>query len=241
MQALFTTCEGALYCHRSPRTLEKYRVVGRRPALHHISHRAIRYRQDDLDAWIDGKRRRTTSDPPPPDPPGAELSKRPHGTRSRRAPRDRASSRRPASEARRPRAALPLPGARGRAPLGPLEPGQAHLVRRCAQASGDWRDLAGRLPVDRGRDPFAEVAEVNDCRTPTAACASRSSASGRSASPAACRAPLASGAWGMEPRRRGLPAMPCARAAHAAATPRTLTSRLGRMTEKFLKPAAPAR
>jgi|HubBroStandDraft_3_1064219.scaffolds.fasta_scaffold36925_4 hypothetical protein len=77
MQALFTTCEAALYCHLSPRTLEKYRVVGGGPRYIHISQRAIRYRLEDLDAWIDGKLRRTTSDPPRPDPaqsdlPGAE-------------------------------------------------------------------------------------------------------------------------------------------------------------------------
>jgi hypothetical protein len=62
MPTLFTTCEAARYCHLSPRTLEKYRVVGGGPSYVRLSHRAIRYRQEDLDRWIDENRRRTTSD-----------------------------------------------------------------------------------------------------------------------------------------------------------------------------------
>jgi hypothetical protein len=72
VQALFTTCEAARYCRLSPRTLEKYRLVGGGPLYVHISERAIRYRLEDLDAWISGKLRRTTSDPSPPSQPRAE-------------------------------------------------------------------------------------------------------------------------------------------------------------------------
>jgi hypothetical protein len=72
MQALLTTCEAARYCHLSPRTLEKYRVIGGGPTYVHLGEHAVRYRQEDLDIWIENNRRRTTSDLPRPDRAGNE-------------------------------------------------------------------------------------------------------------------------------------------------------------------------
>lgn len=50
---LLTTAEAAARCRLSPRTLEKYRLTpGQGPPFVRKGN-AVRYRPDDLDAWIE--------------------------------------------------------------------------------------------------------------------------------------------------------------------------------------------
>ena len=46
----------------SERTLQKWRNLGGGPRFVRVSRRAIRYRQVDLDAWIESRLRNSTSD-----------------------------------------------------------------------------------------------------------------------------------------------------------------------------------
>ena len=47
----------------SERTLQKWRSVGGGPRFVQVSARAVRYRQVDLDSWIEERIRTSTSDP----------------------------------------------------------------------------------------------------------------------------------------------------------------------------------
>ena len=55
------TKEAAFYLGLSPRTLEKFRVVGGGPAFHKFGRRVL-YTYEDLEAWAEGTRRQSTSD-----------------------------------------------------------------------------------------------------------------------------------------------------------------------------------
>ncbi len=61
MSNLLTTDQAAERCNLSPRTLEKFRVVGGGPIFVRLRG-SVRYRLEDLDAWVAANRRRTTSD-----------------------------------------------------------------------------------------------------------------------------------------------------------------------------------
>jgi hypothetical protein len=56
------TISAAEYLNISPRTLEKFRVVGGGPAFHKFGRRCL-YHLSDLEAWAANRRRRSTSDP----------------------------------------------------------------------------------------------------------------------------------------------------------------------------------
>lgn len=47
----------------SERTLQKWRSVGGGPRFVRVSARAVRYRQVDIDAWVEERLRTSTSDP----------------------------------------------------------------------------------------------------------------------------------------------------------------------------------
>lgn len=49
----------------SVRTLQTWRFRGGGPQFIRVSSRCIRYRREDLEAWIEERTRRTTSDPGP--------------------------------------------------------------------------------------------------------------------------------------------------------------------------------
>ena len=49
---LLTQRDAALYLHLSERTLERMRVAGNGPRFVRLSNRSIRYRQQDLDAYV---------------------------------------------------------------------------------------------------------------------------------------------------------------------------------------------
>jgi excisionase family DNA binding protein len=68
MDDLLTTDQLAALCGLSPRTLEKLRVTGGGPIFIRLG-RAIRYRREDIEAWIRGHSRRNTSEDSPPKPP----------------------------------------------------------------------------------------------------------------------------------------------------------------------------
>jgi predicted DNA-binding transcriptional regulator AlpA len=61
MSVLLNTHQAAERCSLSPRTLEKHRVAGGGPHFIRLGS-AVRYRLEDLDAWIAANRRRSTSD-----------------------------------------------------------------------------------------------------------------------------------------------------------------------------------
>lgn len=61
---LLTNDQTAELLSLSPRTLEKMRVSGDGPPFIKLGRlRAVRYRESDLQAWIEGRVRRSTSDP----------------------------------------------------------------------------------------------------------------------------------------------------------------------------------
>lgn len=64
MSNLLTTNQAAERCNLSRRTLEKLRLTGGGPIYIRLGG-AVRYRAEDLDAWIAANRRRSTSDDPP--------------------------------------------------------------------------------------------------------------------------------------------------------------------------------
>jgi predicted DNA-binding transcriptional regulator AlpA len=66
-EPLLTTLEAATYLHLSPKTLEKWRVVGGGPRYRKLGHRVV-YTQQDIDTWVEDKARTSTSDPGPPPP-----------------------------------------------------------------------------------------------------------------------------------------------------------------------------
>jgi excisionase family DNA binding protein len=62
MCEMLSTEQAAEYCGVSPRTLEKHRSRGGGPVFVKLGG-LVRYKVEDLDAWIAGGRRRSTSDP----------------------------------------------------------------------------------------------------------------------------------------------------------------------------------
>lgn len=62
MTQLITTAEAARMCGLSPGTLQKWRVVGRGPAFVKAGN-AVRYRVEDVEAWIVSRRRTSTVEP----------------------------------------------------------------------------------------------------------------------------------------------------------------------------------
>jgi predicted DNA-binding transcriptional regulator AlpA len=61
MPDLLNTEQAAVRCCLSKRTLEKYRGTGAGPLYIQLG-KAVRYRDEDLEAWIAAHRRRSTSD-----------------------------------------------------------------------------------------------------------------------------------------------------------------------------------
>ena len=61
MPDLLNTKQAAERCCLSKRTLDKYRCTGGGPLYIQLG-QAVRYRPEDLDAWIAAHRRRNTSD-----------------------------------------------------------------------------------------------------------------------------------------------------------------------------------
>ena len=57
----YDTQGAAHYVGVARQTLEKWRVAGGGPVFYKIG-ALVRYRQADLDAWLDSRRRRSTSD-----------------------------------------------------------------------------------------------------------------------------------------------------------------------------------
>jgi excisionase family DNA binding protein len=62
MCEMLSTEQAAEYCGMSPRTLEKRRSSGGGPVFVKLGS-LVRYKVEDLEAWIAGGRRRPTSDP----------------------------------------------------------------------------------------------------------------------------------------------------------------------------------
>ena len=56
------TPEAAAYCGLSASTFEKLRLTGDGPEFIRLGRRAVGYKRDSLDAWLDSRRRRSTSD-----------------------------------------------------------------------------------------------------------------------------------------------------------------------------------
>jgi predicted DNA-binding transcriptional regulator AlpA len=56
------TPQAADYLGLSPSTLEKFRLTGNGPPYLKAGPKIVVYRQEDLDAWLEGNRRRSTSD-----------------------------------------------------------------------------------------------------------------------------------------------------------------------------------
>lgn len=59
---LMTEKEAALLLDFSVRTLQAWRVRGGGPRFVKVSARCVRYRQSDLDSWVEERLRRSTSD-----------------------------------------------------------------------------------------------------------------------------------------------------------------------------------
>lgn len=62
MNVLLTTQEAASYLCVSKAFLERDRWAGARIPFIRVGSRAVRYRQADLDDYIEGRKRRSTSD-----------------------------------------------------------------------------------------------------------------------------------------------------------------------------------
>jgi excisionase family DNA binding protein len=62
-QALLTEEEAAEYLRLTPRALQAWRYQGKGPRFVRISRRAIRYRRDDLEEFVEENLRHSTSDP----------------------------------------------------------------------------------------------------------------------------------------------------------------------------------
>jgi len=59
---LLTEGQAATILGFSPRTLQAWRVRGGGPAFVHVSARCVRYRREELEAWISERLRISTSD-----------------------------------------------------------------------------------------------------------------------------------------------------------------------------------
>jgi hypothetical protein len=64
------TAQAARFLNFSPRTLEKYRVIGGGPRFRKFGSRVL-YGAADLQTWADAHSRETTFDPPEPPPRGS--------------------------------------------------------------------------------------------------------------------------------------------------------------------------
>lgn len=62
MEPLFTTAQAAAYIGMSKAFLERDRWAGARIPFVRVGSRAVRYRREDLDCFIDRQVRRSTSD-----------------------------------------------------------------------------------------------------------------------------------------------------------------------------------
>ena len=62
---LLTEAEAARILRVAPRTLQDWRYRGVGPRYLSYSRRAVRYRLEDLEAWMRERARRSTSDPGP--------------------------------------------------------------------------------------------------------------------------------------------------------------------------------
>lgn len=62
---LLTEIEAAKYLQLTRRALQAWRCQGKGPKFVKISARAVRYRQDDLEQWVEDRLRSSTSDPGP--------------------------------------------------------------------------------------------------------------------------------------------------------------------------------
>jgi excisionase family DNA binding protein len=62
MCKMLSTEEAAEYCGLSPRTLEQRRSKGGGPVFFKLGH-LVRYKVEELEAWIAEGRRRSTADP----------------------------------------------------------------------------------------------------------------------------------------------------------------------------------
>jgi excisionase family DNA binding protein len=61
-ETILRTADAARYVNLAVSTLEKMRVYGGGPTFVRLGARAIRYRREDLDAWLAAGARRSTSD-----------------------------------------------------------------------------------------------------------------------------------------------------------------------------------
>ncbi len=62
---LVTTAAAAARLNISPRTLERWRIVGGGPPYRKLGPQIVRYDVAELDEWYAGSRRVSTSDPGP--------------------------------------------------------------------------------------------------------------------------------------------------------------------------------
>jgi predicted DNA-binding transcriptional regulator AlpA len=60
---LLTEADAAAYLSLTRRALQAWRYQGRGPRYVKISARAVRYRPEDLESWIETRLRSSTSDP----------------------------------------------------------------------------------------------------------------------------------------------------------------------------------
>lgn len=60
---LLTENQAADYLQLTPRALQAWRYKGFGPRFVKISARAVRYRQEDLECWVESRLRLSTSDP----------------------------------------------------------------------------------------------------------------------------------------------------------------------------------
>ena len=70
-QKLVTTAAAADRLNISPRTLERWRIVGGGPPFRKLGPQIVRYDVAELDEWYAGSRRVSTSDPGPGHQPAA--------------------------------------------------------------------------------------------------------------------------------------------------------------------------
>jgi excisionase family DNA binding protein len=61
-ETILKTADAARYLNLAESTLEKLRVYGGGPTFVRLGTRAVRYRREDLDAWLAAGARRSTSD-----------------------------------------------------------------------------------------------------------------------------------------------------------------------------------
>lgn len=60
---LLTEVDAAAYLNLTRRALQAWRYQGRGPRYVKISARAVRYRPEDLESWVETRLRSSTSDP----------------------------------------------------------------------------------------------------------------------------------------------------------------------------------